>query len=91
MSEGSLKKIPRPLQRKISDSPSETIFLLLHVSKTGPTQLATIEDAGFEVRHQTSLIPCYAVSGPGLALKALVNESWLVRVEEDGTVETMQN
>ena len=70
-------------------APDETVYLLFHVNETGPVQLEAIKRAGYEVRHQTSIVPCYAVSGPGQGLRALVNEAWLVRVEEDGAVETM--
>jgi hypothetical protein len=89
MSEESLHKIPLALQRRLAGAPTATMFLLLHVSETGEAQRAAIESAGFVVRHQTSLIPCYAVSGAGQGLKALLNESWLVRVEDDGVVKTM--
>lgn len=82
-------KIPLALQRQIATEPGNTMYLLLHVNETGPEQFAAIEEAGYVVRHQTSIVPCYAVSGPGQGLKTLVKEAWLVRVEEDGAVETM--
>ncbi len=89
MSEGPMQRIASSLERRIAEEPAATIFLLLHVSESGREQQAAIERAGFVVRHQTTLVPCYAVSGPGQGLKALLTESWLVRVEEDGEVQTM--
>lgn len=89
MQEGPVEMIPKALERRIAEEPSATVFLLLHVSESGQEQRAAIEKAGFAVRHQTALVPCFAVSGPGLGLKALLTEAWLVRVEEDGVVETM--
>ena len=89
MSDVGQHKIPLALQRQIAAAPDDTMFLLLHVDETGPEQFAAIEKAGYAVRHQTSIVPCFAVSGPGHGLRALVNEAWLVRVEEDGAVETM--
>ena len=89
MPEGPVEMIPNALERRIAEEPSATVFLLLHVSESGQEQRAAIERAGFAVRHQTTLVPCFAVSGPGLGLKALLTEPWLVRVEEDGVVETM--
>ncbi|MCY4078950.1 MAG: hypothetical protein OXF54_01810 [Caldilineaceae bacterium] len=89
MSDESQHKIPYEIQRQIAAAPGDSMYLLLHVNETGPVQFAAIEKAGYEVRHQTSIVPCYAVSGPGQGLRELVKEAWLVRVEEDGAVETM--
>jgi len=91
MSTEGLEKIPLALQKQLEGAPNATIYLLLHVSETGPAQIAAIERAGFVVRHQTSIIPCYAVSGPGRGLQALAKEAWLERVEEDGAVQTMKS
>ena len=84
------EKIPLALQRQMASAPDRTMYLLLHVSQTGPAQVAEIERAGYVVRQQTSIIPCYAVRGPGRGLQALAKEAWLVRVEEDSPVQTMQ-
>ena len=84
------EKIPLALQRQMAGAPDQTMYLLLHVSQTGPAQVAEIERAGYVVRQQTSIIPCYAVSGPGRGLQTLAKEDWLVRVEEDSPVQTMQ-
>lgn len=89
MSEDGQEKIPPPIQRQMAAAPDATMHLLLHVKETGPPQRAAIVSAGYEVRHQTSIVPCYAVSGPGRGLQALTKEAWLVKVEEDGAVETM--
>ena len=90
MSTEGLEKIPLALQRRMEGAPGETMYLLLHVTETGPAQIAAIERAGYVVRHETSIIPCYAVSGPARGLQALAGEAWLDRVEEDGTVQTMK-
>ena len=89
MSDEGQHKIPLDLKRQVAAAPGDTFYLLLHVTETGPEQNAAIEEAGYEVRHQTTIVPCYAVSGPGQGLRALVRKAWLVRVEEDGAVETM--
>ena len=89
MSDADQHKIPLALQRQMAAAPGDTMYLLFHVSEIGPEQFAAIERAGYVVRHQTSIVPCYAVSGPGRGLGALVKEAWLFRVEEDGAVETM--
>ena len=89
MSDVGQHKIPLAIQRQMAAAPGDTMYLLLHVDETGPEQLEVIQRAGYLVRHQTSIVPCYAVSGPGQGLRALVKEAWLVRVEEDGAVETM--
>jgi hypothetical protein len=88
MSERPSRKCPETLQNQIAQAPSDTVFLLLRVSVVGQAQRAMIENAGFVVRHQTTLVPCYAVSGPGAALQALLMEPWLVSVEPDGPVQT---
>ena len=77
------------IQDRIARAPSETVCLLLRVSEAGPAQRAAIEEAGFVVRHQMTLLPCFAVSGPGAALHALLKEPWLVSVEEDDAVQTL--
>ena len=84
-----LSKCSREIQERIARAPSETIYLLLRVSEVGQAQRAAIEHAGFVVRSQTTLVPCFAVSGPGAALRTLLRESWLVSVEEDGPVQTL--
>lgn len=85
----SMSKCSRELLTKIACEPSENLYLLLRVVEAGQVQCAAIEGAGFVIRHQTTLIPCFAVSGPGFALNALLNEPWLVRVEEDRPVEAL--
>lgn len=84
------EKIPLALQKQMAGAPDQKMFLLLHVSETGPGQLAEIKRAGYVVHQQTSIIPCYAVSGPGRGLQALAKEAWLVKVEEDSDVKTMR-
>ncbi len=85
----SMSKCSRELLTRMAREPSEDLYLLLRVKEAGQVQRAAIESAGFVIRHQTTLIPCFAVSGPGLALNALLNEPWLVRVEEDRPVEAL--
>jgi hypothetical protein len=89
MTKESLPKCSQTLQERIARAPSKTVHLLLRVSEVGQTQRAAIEQAGFAVRHQTTLVPCFAVSGPGVALQTLLQETWLVSVEEDGLVQTL--
>lgn len=85
----SMSKCTRDLLARIARDPSENLYLLLRVEEAGQVQRAAIESAGFVVRQETTLVPCFAVSGPGLALKALLNEPWLVGVEEDRPVEAL--
>ncbi len=85
----SMSKCTRELLNRIAREPSENLDLLLRVQEAGQVQRAAIESAGFVVRHQTTIVPCFAVSGPGLALNALLNEPWLVCVEEDRPVEAL--
>ncbi len=84
-----MSKCTSELLTRIAREPSEGLYLLLRVAEAGQVQRAAIERAGFVVRHQTTLVPCFAVSGPGHALNALLNEPWLVRVEEDRPVEAL--
>ena len=89
MREDPLPKCSADLQDRIARAPTETFYLLLRVSEVGQAQQAAIEHAGFIVRQQTTLVPCFAVSGPGVALQTLLQETWLVSVEEDGLVQTL--
>lgn len=85
----SMPKCTCELLTRIAREPSENLYLLLRVEEAGQVQRAAIERAGFVVRHQTTIVPCFAVSGPGVALNALLHEPWLVRVEEDRPVEAL--
>ena len=84
-----LSNCSREIQDRIAREPSEIMHLLLRVREVGEVQRAAIENAGFVVRHQTTLVPCFAVRGPGAALQSLLHEPWLVSVEEDGPVQTL--
>lgn len=87
--EEEMPKCSQDLRDRIERSPSETVYLLLRVDEVGEERRTLIERAGFAVRSQTTLVPCFAVSGPGAGLRALLDELWLVRVEEDGHVRTL--
>lgn len=82
-------KCTRELLARIAREPSGHLHLLLRVEEAGQVQHAAIESAGFVVRHMTTLVPCFAVSGPGISLNALLDEPWLVRVEEDSPIEAL--
>ena len=83
-----MAKCPQVLRERIAQAPNERIHLLLRVSEAGETQRAAIENAGLVVQHQTTLVPCFAVCGPGAALTGLLQETWLISVEEDAQVQT---
>ena len=89
MSQQFSDKCPRNLEQQIVQFPAEPVDLLLRVSEVGQAQRSAIEDAGFTVRRQSTLIPSFAVSGPGGALGSLLDKPWLIAVEPDGPVRAL--
>ena len=82
------EKCPPPLRRQIEEAPQDSFDLILRVSQADDTVQEEIERAGFQVRRRLTLIPQFAVSGPGEALFNLLEYPWLLSVEEDGSVHT---
>ena len=82
---------PQAVWQQIQQAPADTVDLLLRVREVGPVQRTAIEEAGFTIRHQTTLVPYFAISGPVGALESLLDEPWLVSVELDGPVTAMAN
>ncbi|RME51848.1 MAG: hypothetical protein D6790_19345 [Caldilineae bacterium] len=82
------EKCPPPLRQQIEEAPDNSFDLILRVSEVDDAVQAEIERAGFQVRRRLTLVPQFAVSGPGQALFNLLEYPWLLSVEEDGSVHT---
>lgn len=81
-----VNKCPKSLRHEIETFPKAPVDLIFRVSEAGDSQVEEIEEAGFQVRRTTRIVPTFAVTGPGEALYPLLESSWLIAVEYDRPV-----
>jgi hypothetical protein len=79
-------KLPSQLYRQLERSPQQSFDLILRVTEVSDVHQQAIEQAGCHVRRRLTLLPSFAVTGPGQAILALLHEPWLQSVEVDQPV-----
>jgi hypothetical protein len=82
------EKISEALRLQLERNPQESFDLILRVSAATDPQQRAIEQAGLQVRHRLTLVPSFAVTGPGQAVLSLLHEPWLQSIEPDQPVRT---
>lgn len=83
-------KLPASLRQFIQANPQQPVELILRVRAADDETQSRLEDAGLTIRHRLTLVPQFAVTGPGQAILALEKEEWLLGIEGDRSVHTWQ-
>lgn len=90
MTTSESSKLPEHLRQLIQANPQQPVEVILRVQTADDATQTRLEDAGLTVRHRLTLVPQFAVTGPGQAILALENEEWLLGIEGDRSVHTWQ-
>ena len=78
------------LKTKLKSSPQALVDLIVRTKDAPDVHVADLKTRGLAVRRTFTLISAIAVQGPAATVLALENEAWVLRIEEDKTVHTMQ-
>ena len=86
---GEMSKADERLVRRLKDAPDADFRLILRVSGDLSDAVAKLQQDSVEVRRTLSLIRSLAVRASGRQALRLLDEPWLLRMEEDSIVRAM--
>lgn len=81
-------KVDTKLQEKLCLAPNQEVSLIVRTNGDPTPHLTRFNELGLNIRHKYRLLPGVSVTGQASAALALLNEAWIVRIEEDRTVAT---
>ncbi|MCS7260185.1 MAG: hypothetical protein NZ765_05310 [Anaerolineae bacterium] len=84
-----MEKMTPALHRKLGASPDSMVALIVRTDGDPARYLPRLAEMGFVVGHQFRLLPGVAVRGRARAALSLLDEAWVLRVEEDQPVTAM--
>lgn len=84
-----MSKADAHLIQRLQQSPDADFYLILHVSGDVADVAERLRATPVEVRHVLRLIGAVAVRAPGREALRLLDEPWLVRMEEDRPVRAL--
>jgi len=84
-----MTKIDRAFHQKLAADPKQSVALIVRTEGDPTPHLSRLAELGLQVGHQFRLIPGVSVTGPAAAALALLDEGWVVKIEEDRPVKTM--
>lgn len=85
-----MSKIDRVLHQKLAADPGQSVALIVRTDGDPAPHLPRLAEMGLQVGHQFKLVPGVSVIGPASAALSLLEERWVLKVEEDRPVKTMQ-
>jgi hypothetical protein len=77
------------LKSRLQSDRSAIMRVIIKVKGKPSNCLPALESRGLIVHHAFTLIPALAIEGPASAILSLVDESWVLSIEEDRQVRTM--
>jgi hypothetical protein len=83
-------KIDKALHQKLAADPEQSVALIVRTDGAPAPHLPRLAEMGLQVGHQFKLVPGVSVSGTAAAALLLLDEKWVLKVEEDQPVKTMQ-
>ena len=86
-----MSKISPELEQQLNDMPNRTVDLIVRTDGNATPHLEWLASAGLQVKQQFRLSPGVAVSGSGRDALKLLDQSWVVSVELDAPVKTMES
>jgi hypothetical protein len=84
-----MSKADEQLIQRLKQSPADDFYLILRVSGDVAEVAQRLRAAPVEVRHALRLIGAVAVRAQGKEALRLLDEPWLVRMEEDRPVRAL--
>jgi hypothetical protein len=83
-------KIDSALRNKLAAEPEQSVALIVRTDGDPTPHLSRLAELGLQVGHLFKLVPGVSVTGQGAAALALLDEPWVLKIEEDRPVTTMQ-
>ncbi len=84
-----MEKITLALREKLGAAPENVVALIVRTNGDPAPYLPRIAELGLTVRHQFRLLPGVSVRGHARAALSLLDEAWVLSVEEDQPVTAM--
>jgi hypothetical protein len=88
--EETMDKIEKALHQKLAADPEQLVALIVRTDGDPAPHLPRLAEMGLQVGHQFKLVPGVSVTGSAAAALSLIEEKWVLKVEEDQPVTTMQ-
>ncbi len=82
-------KIDKELHQKLAADPERSVALIIRTNGDPTPHLPRLAQLGLQVGHQFKLVPGVSVAGRAAAALSLLNETWILSIEEDRPVKTM--
>ena len=84
-----MDKIDNALRQNLAADPERSVALIIRTAGDPTPHLPRLAELGLQVGHQFKLVPGVSVAGRAAAALSLLDETWIVRIEEDRPVKTM--
>jgi hypothetical protein len=84
-----MEKIDRSLRSKLASAPEQTVGLIVRTAGDPTPHLKRFNELGLEVGHRFRTLPGVSVTGRARAALSLVDETWVLKIEEDLPITTM--
>ena len=85
-----MDKIESALCQELAADPERSVALIVRTDGDPTPHLSRLAGLGLQVGHQFRLVPGVSVTGSAGAALLLLDEEWVVKIEEDRPVTTMQ-
>jgi hypothetical protein len=85
-----MSKIDRALRQKLGTDSEQSVALIVRTDGDPTPHLGRLSELGLQVGHQFKLVPGVSVTGRAAAALSLLDETWVLKIEEDRPVTTMQ-
>jgi hypothetical protein len=82
-------KIDNTLRRNLAADPERSVALIIRTAGDPTPHLPRLAELGLQVSHQFRLVPGVSVAGRARAALSLLDEEWIIKIEEDRPVKTM--
>jgi hypothetical protein len=84
-----MQKIDSALLEKLTADPLQSVALIVRSDGDPTPHLSRLEGLGFQIGHQFRLLPGVSVTGSAAAALSLLDEEWVIGIEEDRPIRTM--
>jgi hypothetical protein len=85
-----MDKINSALRKKLAADPDQSVALIIRTDGDPTPHLSRLDELGLQVGHQFRLVPGVSVTGRARVALSLLDEAWVLSIEEDRPVTTMQ-
>lgn len=82
-------RIDPQLVAKLNSRSVQEIDLIVRVKQADDETEQALQSLGLAVRNRLELVPTFTVTGSTPAARKLIDQSWVLSVEEDQPVHTM--